>query len=123
MTPFWNPLIKGFEIMYKSNSFNKVSVLANLSSLDDFNLITFLDEFNDNNIATFKIYEYVEVHRGCVLFVLRPRKDYMLRHQQLTSANTFLWQIKKVYINMLLPGLKLLLSAAEEYCYVVVLEF
>ena len=76
--------------MYKSNSFNKVSVLANLSSLDDFNLITFLDEFNDNNIATFKIYEYVEVHRGCVLFVLRPRKYYMLRHQQLTSANTFL---------------------------------
>ena len=30
MSPFWNSLIKGFQMMLKSNSFDKVSNLANL---------------------------------------------------------------------------------------------
>ena len=30
MSPFWNPLIKGFQMLWKSNNFDKVSILADL---------------------------------------------------------------------------------------------
>ena len=32
ISPFWNPLIKGFQMMQKSNNFEKVSKLADLPS-------------------------------------------------------------------------------------------